>query len=107
MCRRVVAPAAGRRGRGGRARDGGGRGGRRLRAAVQHGRHRDFRRSKTAVAGDARRGGLGGWGSAGNVYWASAGNIDWASAGNIDWDHTTNPVDAVFYGFLPAVARLT
>ena len=44
--------------------------------------------------------------SASNVDRASAGNVDRASAGNCDWDHTTDPADAVFNGFLRAVARL-
>jgi alkylhydroperoxidase family enzyme len=45
--------------------------------------------------------------SGGNVEGASGGNVDGASGGNVDWDHTTDPADAVFNGFLPAVARLT
>src|SRR5262249_35864234 len=31
--------------------------------------------------------------------------LDWAD-GEVVWDHTTDPSDAVFNGFLPAVARL-
>ena len=45
--------------------------------------------------------------SAGSVDGAPAGSVDWASAGSVDWDHTTDPADAVFNGFLPAVARQT
>ena len=45
--------------------------------------------------------------SAGSVDGAPAGSVDWASAGSVDWDHTTDTADAVFNGFLPAVARQT
>jgi alkylhydroperoxidase family enzyme len=38
------------------------------------------------------------------AFW---GDVERASAGNVDWDHTTDPADAVFNSFLPAVARLT
>jgi alkylhydroperoxidase family enzyme len=47
------------------------------------------------------------WASGGSVERASGGNVDSASGGSVDWDHTTDPADAVFNGFLPAVARLT
>jgi alkylhydroperoxidase family enzyme len=44
---------------------------------------------------------------AGSVDGAPAGSVDGAPAGSVDWDHTTDPADAVFNGFLPAVARQT
>jgi alkylhydroperoxidase family enzyme len=43
---------------------------------------------------------------AGGVRVAAAGGVG-VAAGRIDWDHTTDPADAVFNGFLPAVARQT
>jgi len=45
--------------------------------------------------------------SACSVDGAPAGSVDGAPAGSVDWDHTTDPADAVFNGFLPAVARQT
>jgi alkylhydroperoxidase family enzyme len=44
---------------------------------------------------------------AGSVGLAAAGSVPLAAAGSADWDHTTDPADAVFNGFLPAVARQT
>jgi alkylhydroperoxidase family enzyme len=36
-----------------------------------------------------------------------AGSVDVAPTGSVEWDHSTDPADAVFNGFLPAVARQT